>query len=1101
MRRFYFLLLGCFCFLVAEPKGRVYLDNVVRIYFHESVNVEAIDLISNKTGIESIDNLLSRHGAARISQWLPQATDKDRDGDILLSRYYDIKFNDETVDRSAVRSELASEPTIRSAEYVPNYRFLYTPNDPRYNTQWYLRTIQAPEAWDLWDIQGGDLPGDPTIVVGVVDSGCEWDHPDLVDNLWQNLDEDFDGDGHTIELINGQWQLDPGDLNEVDDDGDGYVDDLIGWDVSGKTAGNDPDNDPMAPPDPGPTNGNPHGTHVAGIVAATTDNGIGMASVGFSIKHMPVKIQYDDNPSDSTFDGGGSAGALYAAKAGAHIINLSWGGGGRSNSERALYNNIRDNYGAIVVASAGNEESEDESYPAAYRSVVSVASSNSSDRKSGFSNYGTWVDIIAPGSGILSTVYDGKYASWSGTSMSSPLVAGALGLVWSYYPNESADKIEQMVLRGTDNIDDNNSSYVGKIGSGRLNVFRAIASGMLPQLKVSSYSTQPVNDDDGVLNPGEIALMRVVLVNEEGWADAKNITATLSSDHWAVTMIDSEAVFPDIGSGNSGVNVTDRFQFQVDVAMTPDEIPFSMEVIAEGSGSNIYQDTKKFSVDVSLNQAGFPFTADNIIRTSPTIIDLDGDGIQEVLMGSDDHYLYVLNADGDLKWSFKAGRNVRSTPAIGDVDGDGQLEVVFGSMDNTLYILSHDGVKEAEYSANGMIISTPVLADLDRNGDLEIIFTIFEKYLYVINHDGTDYGSFPISINESIFSAPAVGDVDGDNQFDIVIGTWSDHVYLFTADGSIPSGFPYTTGNKVSTDPALADLNGDGMLEIIIGSDDDKLHIIDWQGKSLATYAVGGHVQSSPMVDDLDGDGTYEIIFGANDGKLYGVRYSENQLLEMSGWPFYLGGTTALKSSPVAFDLDNNGVAEVVASLTEGMLFAVNLDGTVVSSFPINLKGSVESSFTVGDLDGDGDPEIAAAASTQLVVIDVKTRAGDGTRWRMYRGGPFRTGIIYDPALSIADVPDELPIKFSVSDNYPNPFNPTTAVELSLPNERFVTAVVYDVTGREVKILASEQMNGGLHLLNWDGTEMRGNHVAAGIYLLSVRAGNDFRIRKMTLLK
>jgi hypothetical protein len=252
-------------------------------------------------------------------------------------------------------------------------------------------------------------------------------------------------------------------------------------------------------------------------------------------------------------------------------------------------------------------------------------------------------------------------------------------------------------------------------------------------------------------------------------------------------------------------------------------------------------------------------------------------------------------------------------------------------------------------------------------------FTIFEKYLYVINHDGTDYGSFPIPINESIFSAPAVGDVDGDNQFDIVIGTWSDHVYLFTADGSIPGGFPYSTGNKVSTDPALADLSGDGMLEIIIGSDDDKLHIIDWQGQALATYAVEGHIQSSPMVDDLDGDGTHEIIFGANDGKLYGVRYSENQLSEMSGWPVDLGGTTALKSSPVAFDLDNNGIAEVIVSLTEGMLFAINLDGTVAPNFPINLKGSVESSFTVGDLDGDSDPEIAAAASTQLAIIDVKT--------------------------------------------------------------------------------------------------------------------------------
>ena len=1101
MKRFLFILLGWLTAGAAQPKSLRYIENKVRIYIEESVDVDQTSLVNGKTGIKTIDDLLSRKGKVKISQWLPEATEKDRDGDILLSQYYDIRFDDENVDMAAVRDELSNQAAIKFAEYVPDYRFHYTPNDPRYSSQWYLRTIQAPEAWDLWNIEGGNFPGDSTIVVGVVDSGCDWDHRDLVYSLWNNFGEDVDGDGKTIELVNGQWQLDSGDLNSVDDDGNGYVDDLIGWDVSGTTAGNDPDNNPMAPPDPGPTNGNPHGTHVAGIVAATTDNSLGMASVGFNIKHMPVKIQYDENPSDTTFDSGGSSGVLYAAKAGAHIINLSWGGGGSSNSERALYNNIRDNYGAIVVAAAGNEESEEESYPAAYSSVLSVASSNSSDTKSSFSNYGTWVDIIAPGSSILSAVYDDNYSSWSGTSMATPLVAGALGLVWSYYPDESAEKIKQMLLRGTDNIDDNNSSYLGKIGSGRLNVFRAIASGSLPQLKVASYSALPVNDDDGVLNPGEIALMRVVLVNEEGWADAKNITATLSSDHWAVTMIDSEAVFPDIGSGSSGVNVADRFQFQVDVDMVPNEIPFSMKVVAEGSGSNIYQDTKNFSVAVSLNQAGFPFTADNIIRTSPTIIDLDGDGTQEVLMGSDDHNLYVLDVDGNLKWSFEAGRNVRSTPAIGDIDGDGQLEVVFGSMDNTLYILGHDGVKEAEYSANGMIVSPPVLADLDRNGDLEIIFTIFEKYLYVINHDGTDYGSFPIPINESIFSAPAVGDVDGDNQFDIVIGTWSDHVYLFTADGSIPGGFPYSTGNKVSTDPALADLSGDGMLEIIIGSDDDKLHIIDWQGQALATYAVEGHIQSSPMVDDLDGDGTHEIIFGANDGKLYGVRYSENQLSEMSGWPVDLGGTTALKSSPVAFDLDNNGIAEVIVSLTEGMLFAINLDGTVAPNFPINLKGSVESSFTVGDLDGDSDPEIAAAASTQLAIIDVKTTGGIGTRWRMYRGGPLRTGMIFDPAMSIADVPDELPIKFSVSGNYPNPFNPATTVELSFPDERFVTAAVYDVTGREVKILASQWMNGGFHQLNWDGTDMHGHHVAAGIYLLSVRADNDQRIRKMTLLK
>ena len=119
------------------------------------------------------------------------------------------------------------------------------------------RNIKAEEAWGLWNIGSGDVPGDSTIVVSIVDSGCQWDHPDLVQNLWNNLKEDADGDGHTIELINGSWELDPGDLNGIDDDENGYIDDLIGWDVSGTTSGNDPDNNPMAPPEPGSTNGNP----------------------------------------------------------------------------------------------------------------------------------------------------------------------------------------------------------------------------------------------------------------------------------------------------------------------------------------------------------------------------------------------------------------------------------------------------------------------------------------------------------------------------------------------------------------------------------------------------------------------------------------------------------------------------------------------------------------------------------------------------------------------------------------------------------------------------------------------------------------------------
>lgn len=1100
MRQSIIVIFSCLSMLVSQPRGPQYLKNTIRVYFMEGIETEGITQLGSKSGIDEIDNLLERYGGYTISQWLPEATEKDRVDDILLSRFYDIKFDNESIDLKMIRDQLSSQPSIKIAEYVPLFRFDYKPNDPLYRNQWYLQTIDAEQAWDLWNIQNGAVPGNSTIVVSIVDSGCQWDHPDLIDNLWNNLGEDADNDGHTIELIDGKWQLDSGDLNDLDDDGNGYIDDLIGWDVSGTTSGNDPDNNPMAPPKPGPNDGHVHGTHVAGVVGATADNGKGIASVGFSISHMPVKVQYDENPSDSTFDGGGSNGVLYSAKAGANIINLSWGHGGASTSERALYKNIRNNYGAIVVAAAGNESSDEPYYPAAYSTVVAVAASNSSDKKSGFSNYGSWVDIIAPGSGILSTVYDGDYEAWSGTSMAAPLVAGALGLIWSFYPNESVDRIEEMLLRGTDDIYDNNSNYDEKLGTGRLNVYRAIASGTLPQLKVASYSVQTIDDDDEVLNPGEAGLLRVVLQNEEGWANASNITAKLYTDHWAVTIIDSEAVFPDISSGSSGVNVTDRFKFEIDETMVPEDIQFSMIIRASGSGVISYYEKIDFFVNVSLDQAGFPFVTENTIRTAPTIIDIDDDGIQELVVGSDDKNLYVLDAEGEIKWKFQAGRNIRSTPAIGDVDNDGSLELVFGSMDNILYVLNNDGSPKSKYEASGMIVSAPTLSDLDYDGDLEIIFPVFENKLHVIHHDGSNFGSFPLSLEGSVFSGCAVGDVDGNGQLDIVVGTWDSRVYLFTSDGAMPSNFPYRTGEKVSTEPALADLDGDGMLEIIIGSDDNILHVINWEGKQLAAYSAGGHIRSSPMVDDLDSDGMLEIIFGANDRKLYAVRYHESQLTDLSGWPVDLG-STPVKSSPVSFDLNNDGVAEVVASVSEGLLFAVQLDGSIVPNFPVNIYGSTETSFGIGDLDGDGDPEISTGASTKLAVIDVKTQAGSSGHWDMYRGGPYRTGMIHKTALSTLKEFPHIPELFSVSENYPNPFNPSTTVRMSLPSSEFVSVRIYDVSGRLVKNLSHKEMQSGVHFLNWDGTKISGIPASSGIYIFSVQAGEYRKVQKMSLLK
>ena len=121
-----------------------------------------------------------------------------------------------------------------------------------------------------------------------------------------------------------------------------------------------------------------------------------------------------------------------------------------------------------------------------------------------------------------------------------------------------------------------------------------------------------------------------------------------------------------------------------------------MIISATGSGTIKYVETIKFSIKVSLDQVGFPVSLDNLVRTSPTIIDIDGDGKKELVAGSDDKKLYVLDSEGNIKWTFKADRNIRSTPAFGDVDGDGSIDLVFGSMDNFLYILNNDMHKQHE---------------------------------------------------------------------------------------------------------------------------------------------------------------------------------------------------------------------------------------------------------------------------------------------------------------------------------------------------------------------------------------------------------------------
>jgi hypothetical protein len=360
---------------------------------------------------------------------------------------------------------LAGSPEVEYAE--PNYLLTATrtPDDPLFPEQYALLNtgqgggdagadIDAPEAWDI-------SIGLPSVVVAVIDTGIDLDHPDLVPNLWTN----------------------PGEIpgNDTDDDGNGRIDDVHGWDFVNH------DNDPLD--DMG------HGTHVAGTIAAAGDNGLGVTGVAWRAALMPLKFL-------DRYGAGNTADAIqaidYATRMGARVINASWGGGGFS---LAMLESIRDAglHEVLFVTAAGNDGRDSDvvpAFPAGYDApnIIAVAATDRHDRLAPFSNHGaTTVDIAAPGAQIMSTLPGGLYGFNSGTSMATPHVSGTAALILGFAPGMGAVPLRHRILEHAEPI----AALAGLVAvGGRVNAFRCLsdadraAPGPIADLRV----VEPLSD-------------------------------------------------------------------------------------------------------------------------------------------------------------------------------------------------------------------------------------------------------------------------------------------------------------------------------------------------------------------------------------------------------------------------------------------------------------------------------------------------------------------------------------------------------------------------------------------------------------------------------
>lgn len=375
---------------------------------------------------------------------------------------------------SAIKPEIAANKLqyldfIEYIEPVYKYEFCYHPNDTMLGQQYYLDNVRAFDAWDV--IAAANIPDSQQVVIGIVDTGVDFYHPDLKDNLYINPGEDGLDQDNNSKRANG-----------IDDDENGYIDDWCGWDfVSAGGAGGD--NVPLP--------GNPHGTHVTGICAAVQNNIGGIAGTARNVKYLPVKIGKDD-PNTRTIENG-MDGILYAAVMGCDVINCSWGGTGFSKAAQEIIW-VATDMGSLIVAAAGNDGRDVEFYPAAYDGVYSISATDMEDMATSFTNYNFSVDVAAPGYHILSTIPNDSYDSWNGTSMASPVAAGVAAMIRLMKPELSAIEAGEVLKVSSDNIDSLNPSYVAKLGFGRLNAYKALTKTSFQSIKVKNIT---IVDEDG----------------------------------------------------------------------------------------------------------------------------------------------------------------------------------------------------------------------------------------------------------------------------------------------------------------------------------------------------------------------------------------------------------------------------------------------------------------------------------------------------------------------------------------------------------------------------------------------------------------------------